>query len=44
MNDSGCELRALYAKNDSGLWVTWATLDQELRTLNAMNNIVLWLT
>ena len=30
MNDSSCELKALYAKNDSRLWIIWATLDHEL--------------
>ena len=34
----GRELRALYAMNSSGLWLTWMTLCHELRALDAMKN------
>ena len=40
----GHELRALYAKNNLRLWITWATLGYELMVVNLMNNIRLWLT
>ena len=40
----GRELKALDAKNNSGLWIIWATLGHELMALNLVNNVGLWLT
>ena len=40
---TGHELRALYAMNNSRLWMTWMTLGHELTTLDAMNNWGLWM-
>ena len=35
---SGCELRALDAMNNSGLWLTLTTSGHKLKALDAMNN------
>ena len=35
----GREIRALDATNRSGLWMTRATLDHELKVMDAMNNL-----
>ena len=32
------ELKALYAMNNSGLWMTHTTLGREMRDLDAMNS------
>ena len=40
----GCEVRALYAMNNSGLWLTRMNLNHELKALNTINNPRLWVT
>ena len=40
----GRELKALGVMNSSRLCKTWATLGHELVTLDAINNVGLWLT
>ena len=39
-----CELRALDATNNSGLWIRWTTLGHELKALHIMKSVGLWLT
>ena len=44
MEESGRELKALYAMNNSGLWLKKMSPNRELKALDAMNNSRLWVT
>ena len=43
MNNSSYELKVIDAMNNSRLWMTWATLVQRPRALNAMKSLDLWM-
>ena len=44
INDYDCDLKALDAMNNLGLWMKWRTWGRVLKALDVMNNSWLWMT